>query len=227
MNLYFLSIDIIYYLLLLGLLDILLINLIGKKSRWYQLHVCGNSLVTINIFNDVLELYIDPINSYKILKNHNSSIIVLSMHIYHCIFFKLNYMDYIHHTIFVMCGVAPVIFLIKTNQVYFGYIACSGIPGIFEYTILTLSKNNYITNLEQKKINSLIYNFIRYPMCIYGAASNILFRNYNQIILNDNLVLSIYINLLLFLNGSVFNYLIIISYINLKYVNKISTNNNH
>lgn len=85
-----------------------------------------------------------------------------------------------------------------------------GIPGAIEYSLLTLYKNDYITKLTQKKLNSYLYNYIRYPMCIYASFSNIINRQYNDIIIQDNIYISIYLNFLLFLNGAIFNYLTIL-----------------
>ena len=62
--------------------DFLLTKTFGEKARWYQLHVLGNLLVIIYIFNETYFLYKDPFNNYKLLDNHNSSYIILSMHKY-------------------------------------------------------------------------------------------------------------------------------------------------
>ena len=196
------------------LIDYILRLLIGDKARWYQIHVIGNSMVLYHILNDTIQLYIDPLSNYKELDNNYASYIILTMHIHHIIFFKLNKMDYFHHILFILLGVLPTIFLVNTNQIYMGYIACSGIPGIIEYSAMTLYKNNYISLLKQKKIIMFIYNFIRYPMCIYGFTINLLSRNYNNILLRDNIYISMYINFLLYLNGSIFNLMSIESYVN-------------
>ena len=128
-------------------------------------------------------------------------------------------MDYFHHIIFVLFGILPTILWVKTNQIYYGYIACSGIPGIIEYGILTLTKNGKISQYKQKLINAFIYNYIRCPMCIYGACTNITMLKYNKILRVDNIYLTIYINFLLFLNGTIFNQLTLSSYYKHKYIN--------
>tara|TARA_B100000963_G_C22204711_1_gene484719 strand:+ start:98 stop:496 length:399 start_codon:yes stop_codon:yes gene_type:complete len=132
-------------------------------------------------------------------------------------------MDYFHHIIFVLFGVVPTILLVNTNQIYLGYIACSGIPGAIEYTVLSLYKNNKITLYNQKKINAFVYNFLRYPMCIYGATINLLAYKYNNIINNDNFYVTLYINFLLYMNGCLFNYLTIKSYNTLVYHQSIAS----
>ena len=197
------------YLLYFGCCDFFFLKTIGNKARWYQLHIVPNLLVVNYIAIDCIEIYKNPIKNYKLIEDHSISILILSFHLYHIIFFKLNMMDYFHHILFVLLGIIPSIIFIKSNQIYLGYICGMGIPGAIEYSLLTLYKNDYITKLTQKKLNSYLYNYIRYPMCIYGSFSNIINRQYNMILLNDSLYISIYLNLLLFLNGGIFNYLTI------------------
>lgn len=197
--------------------DVILSIIIGTKSRWYQLHVIGNSIVTFNIINSIYNLYRDPYNNYRLLDDHYNSYLILNLHIHHILFFKLNVMDYFHHIVFVLLGIVPTILYINTNQIYFGYIACSGIPGIIEYSVLTLMKNNIITQYKQKKINAFIYNYIRYPMCVYGACTNIIMTRYNKILKKDNIYITIYINILLFLNGTIFNQLTLATYYKTKF----------
>lgn len=199
--------------------DMIMSLLFSSKARWYQIHVLGNSIVTYNIIQSTYNLYKNPYNSYKLLDNqYNNSYVILAMHIHHILFFKLNLMDYFHHIVFVLFGILPTIMWIKTNQIYYGYIACSGIPGIIEYTLLALMKNGKISQYKQKRINAFIYNYIRCPMCIYGACTNLTMIRYSKIIRMDNIYLTFYINLLLFLNGTIFNQLTLSSYYKHKYI---------
>ena len=199
--------------------DRFLVVLCGLKARWFQLHSLINFFIVIYIFKDYLKIIIDPINGYLNLNNHFASYLILNLHLFHLITFKnLGFYDYFHHTIFVALGVLPTIFFIKTNQCYLGYIPCIGIPGVIEYSILSLYKNNKISLITQKKINSINYNYFRFPLCIIGATYN--FINYNNGNLIDNFYMTLYINILLFFNGSLFNYLTLGSYFEKKY-NKI------
>jgi hypothetical protein len=99
------------------------------------------------------------------------------------------------------------------------YIACAGIPGIFEYGTLSLYKNDKISLLTQKRINSYLYIFFRYPLCVFGVTIN--YINYNSKILKDNIFITLYLNFLLYLNGSLFTFLTLDSYIRLKNNEKI------
>ena len=47
------------------------------------------------------------------------------------------------------------------------FSAC-GLPGAIEYLTLTLVKHNKINSLTQKRFNSYLYNYFRYPTTIYS-----------------------------------------------------------
>ena len=190
---------------------------LGNKGRWYQLHCLINFLITINILPSIIEIITDPINGYKLIENNNHNNMVISLHIYHVLTFKnLNYVDYLHHLIFVGLGVIPGMLYINSNQLYLHKIACSGIPGIIEYGSLTLYKNNRLSKKNQKYINTLLYVFIRLPMCIFGTTIN--FFAYREGLIKDPLWITIYVNLLLYLNGSIFTFLTADSYFRVKYL---------
>lgn len=193
------------------MIDKLLIIFFGLRARWFQLHSFINFLVTMHIFEDYIKIILDPSSGFKTLDNHYASYLILNLHLFHLITFKnLGFYDYFHHILFVGLGVLPTIFYIKTNQCYLGYIPCSGIPGFIEYLVLALYKNNIISLVTQKYINSINYNYFRFPLCIIGVTYN--FINYNNGNLNDNYYMTLYTNSLLFINGSLFNYLTLASY---------------
>lgn len=197
--------------LLISFCDILLQYFFGKKARWFQLHVVGNMIVMIDIFPDIIEFFSNPLIAYKPLKNHFSSYVIMIMHLYHLLTFRnLSKYDYIHHLVFVLLGVGPTIRYIKTNQIYLGYLACNGIPGIIEYGSLALYKNNKINLISQKFVSSILYIYLRLPLCIYGASLN--YIAYTNGYINEGPLISLYLNFLLFLNGTAFTYLTLESY---------------
>ena len=215
-----------YYNLLLSTIiiifgDFLLMFLFTSKGRWFQLHAFTNLLIVINILPEIKNIIIFDNYDTNNIKNNIPSFYILILHIYHILTFKnLSAIDYFHHIVFVGLGVIPTILFLKTNQCFLAYITGMGIPGFIEYTSLTLYKNNYINLLTQKKIISFIYNYFRYPLCIFGITLNLI--NYKNGYLIDNFFLTIYLNSLLFFNGSLFNYLTLNSYFKYKY--EIKTN---
>ena len=181
------------------IIDFILCILLGLKARYFQLHTLVNTIITVRILPDVIKLINDPINNYRILNNNYESMLILSLHLYHILISKkLSYIELFHHILFVGLGIIPSIIFIKTNQIYLGYIACSGIPGIFEYGLLTLLKNNIINSNIQKKYTAYLYNYFRYPLAILGCYTNYFSWRYNKIIKKEILFVSFYINIFIF-----------------------------
>ena len=196
--------------------DFFLIFLFGHKGRWFQLHAFTNLLIVINILPEIKNIMIYNNYSNNSIENNISSFYIIILHLYHILVFKnLHFFDYFHHIFFIGFGVVPNVLFLKTNQCFLAYITSMGIPGFIEYTSLTLYKNNYIKLLTQKNFISLIYNYVRYPLCVLGVSLN--YNNYKNGYLIDDYYLTIYLNFLLFLNGSIFNYLTLNSFYKYKY----------
>ena len=186
--------------------------LFGNKSRWFQLHAIMNAYNVYCILPDVLKIYMDPKQGYSIIENDYTSYDIMTLHIYHLIFFSnLKFYDYFHHILFIGFGVIPNIYFIKSNGKYLIYIALCGIPGIIEYTSLSFCKHGLIYNHTQKQINYYLYLFFRYPLCVCGVVYNIL-GQYNNLI-NDWYPMTVYFNCLALLNSLIFTHLTIKSYL--------------
>lgn len=214
-TIFYIENEILLSFLIIFLLDKILCKFFGKKARYYQLHSFINLLITYRIFPDIKNFFISPINAYRLIDNNLDSYLIISLHFYHILIANsLNFIEILHHLIFVALGVFPVIFYINSNQIYLGYIACAGLPGVFEYGLLSLLKNNKISLYTQKYYTAYLYNYFRYPLALYGCYLNLTLWKYNNILKNDNFYMSIYINILLFINGSVFNQLTLKSYYN-------------
>jgi hypothetical protein len=197
-------------------LDNILCFIFGKKAQWFQLHCFVNILVTIDIMPTIIDLFTDPNTGYKLLLNNNASFYVICLHFYHVLIFKnLGFYDYFHHILFIGLGVVPSIKYITNNQLYLGYLACCGIPGVFEYGSLALYKNNKITLYTQKHINLLIYIWLRQPLCLFCITMN--YVAYKNDLIKDNFLFTLYLNTLVFFNGSLFTYLTADSFFRIKY----------
>ena len=125
--------------------DILLIGLLGNRARWFQLHAVTNFMITCIIMSDCIQLFLNPHKAIKYNNSHLDSYYVLILHIYHILTFKkLKIGEIMHHIIYVLFGVVPSIYYSTCNSNKIGYLACCGIPGIIEYSSLTLVKHNKI-----------------------------------------------------------------------------------
>ena len=207
------EINIIFFYLIF--IDFTLIRFFGNSARWFQLHAVINLYISYEIFPEVINIIQDPSSGYKICETNAISLLIICLHVYHILTFKkLNQIDYFHHILFVGLGVLPDMFLIKYNQKYLAYIVASGLPGFFEYSSLTLYKNNLLTLNHQKQFNTFLYNFIRLPFCCFAITMN--YNAYLNGFIKDDLLITLYVNMLLYLNGTIFNVLTVASYIRVK-----------
>ena len=110
---------------------------------------------------------IEPLYLYLYPTNFIGYSVIVSLHLYHCIFFNLNKQDIFHHILFVLIGCGYTI-------LYQPYIASSmplvslhGIPGMIDYFLLFLVHIGKFELLEQKRISSLLNTWFRGPFSVY------------------------------------------------------------
>ena len=199
--------------LYLALIDFLLIIVFGSKSRWFQLHAFTNFIVAKKCFPIVIDILKNPEIGYIRKDLDVTTLYVICLHIYHLIMFKRKTVyDYFHHLLFIGFGVLPSFYVIKSNQNALSYIVCNGIPGIIEYTSLSLVKHEKITVYRHKFNNTLNYLLLRMPACYLFTIYNM--YNYYYGILNDSRFGTYYFNFLFFSNGIIFTYLTVENYVN-------------
>lgn len=200
------------YFLNITFIDILLIILFKRKARWFQLYSIINLFIVYNyLIEDTLKILNDPIKQINKLNNHDDSIFILTSHIYYIIMFKQTYYKYyIQDIIFVLGIVIPNLLFFKTNIFKIFYFCFCGIPNFIEYGLISLVINNYLNILIQKKLNIFIYNYIKYPILLFGCFINLLLYKFLFLkeIKNKNYFIDylfLYINFLVYINGSIFN----------------------
>jgi len=194
-------------------IDFLLCKMFGKKTRWFQLHSAINGIIVSIIWEDIVNIFTDPLQSIEVTKSNIDTYFILFLHIYH--FFIVNdltIMDYFHHILFVGCGLLPTL-LIKTNNIIrLAWLSTCGLPGCIEYFTLSLVKHNKMCYIRQKNIISHVYNYIRYPITIYCPTVTYIAYCENKLI-DYNVCIIVYINLMLFFNGAFYNKLTVENYI--------------
>ena len=145
-------------------------------SRWFLLHAIGNMVVSLGALPDFLYVFQNPPAglsvAYCVDLNKNSSRwacsewpvgLIVAMHIYHMMGFKLNADDMFHHLLFV-----PVIgglhFMYPWGAL--GNVLCfflSGLPGGISYFLLCAVKAGRMSSFMEKRINCSINTWVRGP----------------------------------------------------------------
>jgi len=177
--------------------------------RWFVLHSITNFLVIIFCFYDMFSILKDPL-----YVTYDASIypriFTIGLHTYHLVAFKkIEFIDYIHH--FLMIGaLLSTYYFTDMNITNYFLFYMTGLTGFVDYIMLTLIKKGYLHKITEKKVNSNLNNYIRYPFIMNGITI-LYFRYLNNIYTAD--FLSIFALMLIFFwNGSYFNYRVIYNY---------------
>jgi len=209
--------DILIPLITIPSVDLLLCLIFTQKARWFQLHSVINGIIVYIIQDDVINLYKNPITYSKILDTKIEFYFITFLHIYHLIISSnLTMMDYFHHILFIGFGCVPAYLLYDNNLIRLGTFASCGITGCIEYFSLALVKHQKLHPITQKKYNSYLYNYVRYPLTVYCNVSIYISYRLNYLIGNPYFL--IYINLIIFYNGAFYNKLTLENYMGHKVI---------
>lgn len=219
------SLDFIIPFISIPTLDIILCKMFGTKSRWFQLHSLINGIIIYIIYYDVIYLLTNPLENIRDVTTKIDRYFIMVLHIYHLfIVNNLTLMDYFHHILFVGLGVVPSILYYNSNLVRFAWFPTCGLPGCIEYFTLALVKHGKLESIKQKRINSYIYNYLRYPLTIYGPTITYVAYK-NNLLSETNPYMLVYFNFLLFFNGAFYNKVTVENYILHKYKKNNSFHN--
>eukprot|EP00050_Salpingoeca_kvevrii_P012401 m.22339 g.22339 ORF g.22339 m.22339 type:complete len:255 (-) comp3994_c0_seq1:97-861(-) len=150
----------------------LVVRYLHPKSRYFALHAFSNALTAYFALPDLIKTLRDPNYAFSGPTNTmlaNSS--VASIHLYHCLAFKLPLADIVHHAVFcvVLCGLAIPYKQVGGAANNLGCFFLSGLPGGMDYVLLVLVREGYMEKLTEKKWNSVINTWLRGPsMAMYA-----------------------------------------------------------
>eukprot|EP00041_Stephanoeca_diplocostata_P014802 m.279445 g.279445 ORF g.279445 m.279445 type:complete len:306 (-) comp19805_c0_seq11:562-1479(-) len=157
-------------------------------GRWFNVHAMANLITVIFCSPAVVAWAKDPLSvvspeeygnspdplgenwlDWNVLFhpcNDWSILMIVAVHTYHCVAFKLSKQDIFHHFMFV-----------PTIGVYGGFLVSwgpirnclpffiSGLPGGIDYAMLVLLKRGMTTKLTCKKLSSTLNVWLRGPGC--------------------------------------------------------------
>ncbi len=192
------------------------------EGRYYFNHVICNSIVVYNTFNSMLNSYDinNIITPEQLLYLYYAKIAIYSLHIYHTIWYfnKLRKDDWLHHIL--MIGIVlPLTDLVPPNNIIcHGLFYTTGLPGLIDYSLLFLNRNNIIPRYFEKQINVYLNLWIRAPGCIMNTALSISsIINYNQLLTNNQIYYSLIISSMVFWNGIYFMHQTLADYYRIRF----------
>ena len=154
------------------------------EGRYYFNHMICNSIVVYNTFNSMLLSYniLNIINQQQLASLYTAKIIIYSLHLYHVLLYYRNLRqdDWIHHIL--MIGVVlPLTEIVPQNHIIsHALFFTTGLPGLIDYTLLFLNRNNIIHKSIEKRVNTFLNLWIRAPGCIMNTCMSIM------TLVNDN-----------------------------------------
>ena len=77
------SFDYIIPIILTPTIDNLLCKMFGTKSRWFQLHSVINAIIVYIIWDDIINIYSNPLMYIKEVESKMDSYFIMVIHIYH------------------------------------------------------------------------------------------------------------------------------------------------
>ena len=184
------------------------------RTRWYLLHIVINILTTITAINGVYLTYLNPYNSLNPITfakpytldwfigptSPLPTLIVVSGHFYHILFFSTTKSDIYHHLTF--AGVMGTINMIGDYGIARNIIqfVLSGLPGIIEYTIMSLYKFEYLSKKQMRYSITVMYCLLRFPLGILFAWYFIFQILFNPLV--ENPIMVSIVSLLVILNST-------------------------
>ena len=201
-NLFFVNLSIYYNLLFfkyffIGNLSCLLFDAIAYKLvifsknqissqsyRWFFIHFIFNFFISILTFDDI-KYCIFNLSTCSTNEWFSGDIVyalTTSLHLYHTMFFKLNYTDIIHHISTALLSTPLIIFYHRYHTAVVAIFFMSGLPGMIDYFLLWLVKMGYLNSIVEKKIFFIISIYIRSSGCVACSTLQLGFLNiYNQL----------------------------------------------
>ena len=187
-----------------------LLKKMNCKARWFTLHAIINFIIAMTTIDDVFACIANPMVSSYPMTLAITGNIACTLHIYHCIFFKIRFEDWMHHIL--SCFVfVPTCIKFSSKGLSVFYFFCTGLPGAVDYSMLSLVKTGQIIKKRQKCIASTLNAYIRMPGGVFCAA--LLFKDGLKIYSTDIaglelmlLAIMIYINSTFYGKQAIENY---------------------
>lgn len=185
------------------------------EGRYYANHATANAVVVYNTFTHMLSSYNIMLPLSNLLSLYTAKYVVYGLHLYHIIIYnnKLRKDDWLHHILMIGVALPLTEFIPQNNIIGHCLFFTTGLPGMIDYFLLFLVRNNIIKKQTEKMINCKLNLWIRCPGCIMNVTLSIvsmmLYYNMmsrNQLIFGSIILSTVYWNGIYFMNQVVSDY---------------------
>ena len=152
-----------------------------QSTRWFLLHAVVNAIIAVATFPAVtmsLELpggHCSPAYGGILESSKFAIVIALWLHLWHCLFFKLNLSEFVHHLFFVtLLGIPGAVYewgICGNAQLFF----ICGAPGALMYALLVAKSMGVADSINEPLISAILTIGIRAPGVLY--AQRLLWRS--------------------------------------------------
>jgi len=193
---------------------------LNLQGNYYFIHFINNLIIVYFSFFDVITLYGNIYQLYQV-SNFYPSILTYSLHFYHMIYYfnKLRFDDWLHHLLMVGVSLPLANYFGTTIALNHSLFYLTGLPGMIDYLLLFLVRNEIINKLTEKKINRILNLFIRNTGCIihsFITLSTLLMPSVINTMSMTDILIAIITSILVFWNGTYFMEQVIVDYHNQK-----------
>jgi len=148
------------------------LNVTGLQGVYYAIHTIHNAFIVYSTYSEVIEalMYFETIGNTP--PNYYAAELVFALHIYHCVMYwrKLRRDDWLHHVLMIAVALPIGIYIPSGKLLGFSLFFTTGLPGGIDYALLFLTRNGWLRQETEKRINTFLATWVRAPGCVAQAA---------------------------------------------------------
>ena len=142
------------------------------KGTYYLIHSLCNAGIIYCVYDDLINVYKDPYSALAYSPSVDyASYLTYGLHFYHIISYyeKLRFDDWLHHGLMIFVALPMGNYFGPTRLLGHSLFYTTGLPGMIDYALLFLVRNNVLARIKEKEINRYLNTYIRNPGCTIHA----------------------------------------------------------
>lgn len=138
------------------------------EGRYYANHMLANGAIISLTWKNLYDCYFMRFHLDNTTTIYNAKAIIYGLHFYHMLVYykKMRFDDWLHHGLMIGVALPLTELLPQTSILGHSMFFINGLPGMIDYTLLFLVRNNYIAKSTEKSVNRLLNIWVRCPGCV-------------------------------------------------------------